>query len=167
MGGNNKFFFEEDVEEIGSGVTTDEQADIFGEAVAEMGITSPLDSMAPKNVELIQNDVNKIETPMLTIEYGIVGKDYVLHITPTHPQRNLQDGNKLNSAIKEIIYELNTVVPFDLRVDIHLPQPDWEVKATSFIVRDAANAWNFSREEMDNEVVPEIERKVSAICVKL
>ena len=104
---------------------------------------------------------------MLLIEHGVVSNDYVLHITPTHPQRNLQAKNKLHAAIKEIITELNKVVPFDLRVDIHLPQEDWEVKATSFIVRGAADAWNFDRDAMDNVTIPSIEKKVADICVKL
>jgi hypothetical protein len=104
---------------------------------------------------------------LLLIEHGVVANDYVLHITPVHPQRNLQNRNKLHAAIKEIILELNKVVPFDLRVDIHLPQEDWEVKATSFLVREAVNAWNFDLEAMDKITVPEIEKKVSDICVKL
>lgn len=166
MNGNNKFFFEEDVTDIGSGVSTDEQADLFGEAMAEIGLNSGIDSMAPKSVEVITNDTHKRENQLLTIEYGIVGNDYVLHVTPRHPTRNLQAVSKLHAAIKEIIIELNKAVPFDLQVDIHLPQEDWEIKVTSFLVKNAANAWNFNREQLDNEVIPEIDRKVSTICAR-
>lgn len=167
MSGENKFFFEEDVSSNGTGVSTGEQADLFGEAMSEMGIVSNLDSMAPKGVVLITNDVKEILNAVIKIEFGVVDRDYVVHITPTHPQRNLQDKKKLDAALRVVVIELNKIVPYDLRVDIHLPQEDWDIKVTSFVIREAGVAWNFDRVSVETQVIPVILEKLTEICVKL
>jgi len=165
--GDIKFFFEEDTAEVlSSGVSTKEQADIFGEVLEELGISGAPDSMEPMEATMKKMVLREMKTTLLHIEYGIVDKDYVLHITPVHPKRNFQGDAKLRLAIQEVILILNKIVPFDLKVSIHLPREDWEVKALSFVVRQGAVAWNLRTEELDTAVTEEVEPKLAALCMR-
>jgi len=167
MDGENKFFFEEDSDTAGAtGVSAEEQADIFGNILSESGVTSSIESMAPMVAQPVAMSTKKMENAVAVIEYGIVDKDYVLHITPVHPQRNLSADHKLNAALKAVVISLNEIVPFDLQVMIHPPQEDWKVKALSFVIKEGAEAWNFDREKFEDETVHDIAQKITDICVK-
>lgn len=162
MNGETKFFFEEDASSPGS-LDSSEQADIFGEVVAESGVKSGMTSMAPLGVEVL-SDVKEIRNTLLLVEYGTVGDDYAIHVTPLHPSRNLQNDQKLNRAIRLVVEEMNKYIPFDVRVDIHLPQKDWEIKATSFIARGAKVAWNVDINDLNTKLIPSIVDGVTNIC---
>lgn len=164
----NKFFFEEDAEsEQGTGVNFKEQADIFGDSLEQAGVKSTLGSMEPLKAEPARLEMKQITNPMVLLEYGIVDKDYVVHITPTNPQRNLQNEVKLRAAIETTILAMNKAVPFDLQVKIHLPQKDWDIKVLSFVITQGADAWNFDIPSFETTIIPDIHKKVSDICVKL
>lgn len=164
--GDNKFFFEEDTEEIiSSGVSSEEQADIFGSSLEGMGVSGAPDSMEPISYEIKPMKVKEKKTNLLLIEYGVVDQDYVLHITPTHPKWNFTDNKKLRTAIETVVIILNQIVPFDLKVEIHLPKEDWEVKVISFVIRGAANAWNLELEPLDAIIEKEVDVKLASICM--
>lgn len=166
--GDSKFFFEEDSEaQNGTGVSYEEQADIFGAALEESGVGNKLGSMAPLQAEVTPMKLEVESNKLIQIEYGIVGKDYVVHITPTHPNRNLQSDQKLNAAIKAAILTMNQVVPFDLQVQIHLPQEDWDVKVLSFVLKDGADFWSFDQNKFKAVSIPELMQQLSAICTKI
>ncbi len=166
MDGENKYFFEEDADaDSGTGVTFEEQADVFGNVLADAGIDSSLSSMTPLQAEPVKINMQQLSNGVLLVEYGIIGPDYVMHITPTHPQKNLTSSNKINLAIRITILELNKIVPYDLRVDIHTPKEEWDVKAISFLVRGGAEAWNLDIKSID-AVVPNIFNKITELCTK-
>lgn len=168
MGKDDTFFFEEDTEGgLDTGVSGEEQADTFLSVLEEAGILkggSPLISFDPiKNAS--DADTKKINTTLLEIEYGTVKGDYVLHVTPTHPQKNLAKRQLLEAAIKQTVIILNNSVPPTLKVDIYLPRSDYEVKATSYIIRQAADAWNFDSNQIEAVVIPQVLEQVGKICM--
>jgi hypothetical protein len=165
MGGENKFFFEDDSEDSSS--SAKDQADVFGAILEEAGINSPIESMAPMGVVPDKVEMKSDKTQIVSIEYGIVKNNYAIHITPTHNKRNLSSDAKMSSAIKEIITEMNKKVPYELKVAIHLPQEDWEVKALSFVIEGGADAWNFDIKDFESESIPVILEKVTQICMVL
>ena len=164
MTSGNKFFFEEDAEDPISGVTHTEQADIFSDVLEGIGVSANIDSMEPMGAVAKRLEMHDIKNGLLHIEYGIVDQDYVIHLTPTHPKRNLSSDTKLRSSIEKTIMCLNKVVPFDLQVEIHLPRADWEIKVLSFIVRGAATAWNIDVSYLESIIIGEIGPELTAIC---
>ena len=166
MSGENKFFFEEDSEASSDAtINAKDQADIFGAIVAEAGVSSNLESMAPLEMVAGKNELKTINTTIVTVEYGIVQDNYTVHITPTHKQRNLSRQSKFSEALEATIILMNTKVPFDLRVEIIPPQEDWEVKMLSFIIQGGATAWNFDIADFEATVIPKILEKITAICM--
>lgn len=163
--GKNKFFFEEDTEEISSGVTPQEQADVFGAALDGIGVSGFSDSMEPLEAITKRMEIKEIKNTLLHIEYGIVDKDYVLHITPIHPHRNFMDKTKMRRAIEETIILLNKVIPFDIKVEIHLPREDWEVKVLSFVARGGAEAWNLNTKDLDDLIELKLDQAITSICM--
>jgi hypothetical protein len=166
MVGENKFFFEDDSEDSSS--SAKDQADIFGAILEGVGINSHLESMAPMGVVPDGKvEMKSAKSQIVLIEYGIVQNNYAIHITPTHDKRNLSSDAKMGAAIKSIITEMNKKIPYELKVAIHLPQPDWEIKALSFVVEGGANAWNFDVAEFEAESIPAILKEVTQICMVL
>lgn len=164
-----KFFFEEDTSVSGqeeSGITWDEHADTFFNVLEGAGVTADKDSLAPKGVETERYKTTSKKTQLLELEYGIIKEDYVIHITPCHPHRNLTQRTALAEAVKACVFALNDIVPFDLKVRLHLPQDNWEIKAISFVIEGGADAWNLNRETLEQVTIPDIEAKVTAICMK-
>lgn len=171
MSSKNKFFFEEDesaaADGVDTGVSYEEQADIFGSVVQEtVGSDILIGSMAPISATPDTYDMHTIQDALLRLEYGQVGDDIVLHITPVHPQRNLRDPIKLRKAIEETILTMNTIVPFDVMVRIVPPRDDWEVKMTSFIIEKGAIAWNLDKAAL-YACMPDIHTKIKNVCVTL
>ena len=168
MSGENKFFFESDPEDQdGGSFTPEDQANIFGSIVSEIGLKSDIDSMAPMSAVPDKVEMKTKTDNLILLEYGIVQNNYTIHLTPIHQRRNLSDNNKLNDAIKTIVLLMNKMVPFDLKVSIHLPQEDWEIKALSFVIEGGADAWNFNVADFEETIIPEIFDKISKICMVL
>lgn len=168
MGKEDTFFFEEDTEGgLDTGVTGAEQADTFlsvleGEGIIkDRGPLTSFDQM--KNVSEADTKVTK--TSLVEIEYGIVKGDYVIHITPIHPQKNLLKKNLLEAAVKQTVIILNKTIPPTLSVDIFLPRSDYEIKAMSYVIRQATDAWNFEVSKIETEAIPQILEQVGKICM--
>lgn len=165
--GKDTFFFEEDpAAGDDSGVTGEEQADTFLSVLAEGGIIkdrSSLTSFDPMKAAA-DADTKKTKTAMVEIEYGIVKGDYVIHVVPTHPHKNLKNQKLLEHAIRQTVLMLNKEIPGTLKVDIYLPRADFEIKATSYVVRDAADAWNFDATKVE-ALIPAILEQVGKICM--
>lgn len=165
---DDKFFFEEDPDAKGdSGITWSEHTTTFLSVLETEGVLRErkeisLDPMMPQSEMQTQH----LKTTLLDIEYGIVKDDYVLHVTPLHPRKNLTNTNLLSEAMRAMIVLLNAEVPTTLRVEIFKPRADWEIKATSFIIKEGATAWNLDRGKIESVIIPKIMEQVSAICMK-
>lgn len=161
-----KFFFEEDPEsQSDSGMSWNEHSGTFFSALQEIGIAKEAQDLMPMDVQAATVNLKTITGKLAVIEYGIVDNDYVIHITPTHPKYNLGHLQLYNEALKEAVIVLNQVIPQTLRVDIFHPQPDWEIKAISFVVRGGAQSWNFDVSSVES-VIEQILKKVEEICGK-
>jgi hypothetical protein len=167
VGKNDTFFFEEDTDGgLETGVTGEEQAATFMAALENEGILKErgaLTSFDPMQA-VSDADTKKARNVTVEVEFGIVKGDYVLHVTPIHPQKNLLKKSLLEAAIKQTVIILNKTVPPTLQVDIYMPRPDYEIKATSYVIRQATDAWNFDTSKIEIEVVPQILEQVGKIC---
>ena len=162
----DKFFFEEDPQAgEDSGLTWGEHAEAFMGALKEDGLAQSGLSLEPMDAQS-DMDMTTVKNSLIELQYGTVGDDYVIHITPTHPQKNLKLKPLLDEAMKTTITILAAYVPVSLRVDIHPPQKDWEIKATSYLIRGGATAWNLDRAELESKALPEMIDKVGQICMK-
>lgn len=164
--GNSKFFFEEDSDDLSTGVNAEEQADIFGSGLEELGLSGGPDSMEPMDAVTVRMEMKEIKSTLLLINYGVTGKDYVLHVEPLHPQKNFTEEHKLRLAIDTIMIAFNKVVPFDIRVEIGLPREDYEVKVLTFIARGGAEAWNLNTEDLDKIIEGDLGQALSNVCMK-
>lgn len=166
--GKDTFFFEEDPVAEDSGITAKEHADTFFSALETEGIIK--DRQGISSFDQLKNEAaqstEKKRNALVEVEFGVVNDDYVLHVTPTHPHKNLQKRQLFEVAVRECVILLNQVVPTTLTVDIYLPQPDWEIKATSFIIRGGADAWNLDVQKIASETVPLILERVAKICAQ-
>lgn len=167
-GKNDTFFFEEDTGGgLSSGVTGAEQAATFLSVLEESGILkegSPLTSFDQMKNTADMN-TKKLKTSLVEIEFGVVKEDYVIHVTPVHAQKNLGQRQFLEAAIKATVVLLNKFIPPSLSVDIYMPRADFEIKATSYVIRQAADAWNLDTAKIETEVVPQILEQVGKICM--
>lgn len=166
----DKFFFEEDPEASeGTGLTPEEHTDCFLTALEANGIIKDrgfLPSLDPFQVQAETAKTQHKTTGLIDIEYGIAKSDYVLHITPLHHQKNLTNKNLLDAAVKTAVMELNKIVPPTMHVDIFLPRHDYEIKATSFVIKDGGDAWNLDRDKIETEVVPQLVELIGKICMR-
>lgn len=156
-----KFFFEEDSATEDSTLSWGEHADTFTNTLEEAGITKQKLDLTPSEA-VVDMKMDKIANNVLLIEYGTVGEDYVIHVTPTHPVRNLKHPKKLRQAIEACILAMNEVVPYTVRVEIFLPDETWEVKATTFKIPGGTAIWNLDTGLLSAQVVPKILDKVTA-----
>lgn len=165
---NDTFFFEEDVDGgTDTGVTGKEQAEAFLSVLEEAGIIkegSALTSFDPLK-SAADSDTKKAKSSLVEVEYGVVRGDYAIHVTPVHPQKNLTKKSLLDAAIKSTVVILNKTIPPTLKVDIYLPRADYEIKATSYVIRQAVDAWNFDTSVIEKEVIPQIMEQVGKICM--
>lgn len=168
MGKDDTFFFEEEGDDgLAIGGTGKEQADTFMSMLESEGIIKERGAIV--SFDPIKNapdsDTKKATTTLVEIEYGTVKGDYVLHVTPIHPHKNLAKKQLLEAAVKQTIIILNNIVPPTLKVDIFLPRADYEIKATSYVIRQAADAWNFDSGRIETVVVPQVLEQVGKICM--
>lgn len=168
MSKDDTFFFEEDPEAVpGTELTPEEHANTFLSLLEDSGIIqdrTPLSEFDKQLTNVSEINTKKLRTSLVEIEYGTIKADYVLHVIPIHPNKNLKAVELLNLAIKTTVQLLNKIVPTTLRVEIFLPRPDYEIKATSYIIRDAVEAWNFDAKPIE-EIIPTILEQVGKICM--
>lgn len=164
----NKFFFEEDPKAEESGVSWQEHADSFYNhlGVDVKNVDKQKDAFAPMTPVAMTIKMKTINDKVIEIEYGQMGDDYVIHIKPIHPTRNLAKEASLLLAMRTTIALLNTVIPYDLRVEIYKPEPQWEMKFTTYKIIDGMNAWNLKIDKLENEVIPQIQGNLTQICMK-
>lgn len=166
--GKDRFFFEEDPEAgAESGLTWEEHTDAF---LNFLGDSGNIKDKAGISLEPMQTGVDmKTEhhiTRLLDIEYGVVKSDYVIHITPIHPHKNLTAEAVLKKAVLAAIAILGQIIPTTLPVRVFLPRKDFEVKAISFVVVDGAEAWNLDHAEIKDKAVPELVEQIEKICMQ-
>jgi hypothetical protein len=159
---NDKFFFEEDPKATeATGLTWAEHTDAFFGALGKDGTGMSLEPHAV----VVEMKTEHKSTSLVDVEYGTVKADYVIHITPLHPQRNLAKGNLVEQAMEATLKLLVTVVPHTLRVDICKPRPKDEIKVLSFIIREGAETWNLDTKKIEAEVVPQLLEQIGKICM--
>jgi hypothetical protein len=166
--GKEDLFFEEDPkapEE--TKMTWEEHSDTFFGVLQGEGIVSNREDMSMAPMGVVPEMSAKVQkNGVVEIEFGVVKDDYTVHITPIHPKKNLSNQALFKEALKEAVTILNGVVPPELKVDIFLPRPDWEIKATSFVVRGGATAWNLDHTRIEKATVPLLLEAVTAVCMK-
>lgn len=160
-----KFFFEEDPESSGNDVSWSEHSETFFDQIKDLGIIQK-ESLAPHGVS-VDMQMQKMETTLIRIEYGVVRQDYVIHTIPTHPRKNFSNPAVLKQAMYQTISRLQQVIPLDLQVDVYPPDPQWEVKAVSYVVRKGSDAWNLDRAKLENEILPEVKLALTDLCGRL
>lgn len=109
---------------------------------------------APKGVaagafnEVTRGDPHKVKVPEFTrqtsgfvqIEHGWHHDDYVWHIGTSHPKKDWKcSQDRLVYAIAAV---LDTVIPRTIKVNIHPPIADWEVKEYTIKALELQSAWN-------------------------
>lgn len=161
-----KFFFEQDAEATEeTSASWQEHGDAFFNVLADTGVIKEGSfDMAP--MQATPETFTKVDNKVVQLEYGVVGDDYVLHVTPIHPKKNLAREDLYKQGLYHCIVALNTVVPYDLQVDIYKPQDDWQIKATSFLIRGGATAWNLDRDKIASDVIPLILKTVTEVCMR-
>jgi len=162
----DKFFFEEDPEATeDTKASWEEHGDTFFNVLADTGVvqTGKFD-MSPMTATV--ETFIKVDNKVVQLEYGIVGDDYVIHVTPIHAKKNLLKEPLYKQALYHCITELNKLIPYDVQVDIYKPQDDWQIKATSFLIRGGATAWNLDRDKIAETVIPNIMTKVTEVCMR-
>jgi hypothetical protein len=106
------------------------------------------------------------EGKLASVEYGTYQETYSIHVTSTHPKRNLSEGNKVQDAMRELIIVMNEYVPQTLKVVIHPPRSDWPMKVISAVVEGGATAWNFDIPQFEKEGVPRIIEAVEKVIMR-
>jgi hypothetical protein len=158
-------FFEPDPEASpASELTWEEHGDTFSSGIAEAGAHGEI-SFAPieASVDMI---TEKKHTSLVEIEFGVMGNDFLVHITPLHGQKNLTKPHVFQAAMTDVVKIMNEYVPTDLQVDIFLPRQDYEIKATSFKIRGGNDAWNFDVATFKVEAIQRILDTVTEHCLK-
>lgn len=103
---------------------------------------------------------------VVTIEYGTYEDTYALHLTPTHPKRNLSDEQKVYDAMYQLAVIMNEYVPPTLQVKLYPPRADWQMKIISAVVEGGASAWNFDVEKFEAEAVARIHAAVEKVAMR-
>lgn len=161
-----KFFFEADTTAEDSGLNQKEHADTFFNTLKTAGVIqdSPEDSLEAKQAQA-DASMKKLESKVLLIEYGTYQTHYAIHITPTHPVKNLSSEPMVKKALMEFVVILNEYVPYNLQVDLFLPREDWKMKVISAKVVDGTSAWNFNVALLESVGIPRIFNTIEKIIL--
>lgn len=157
-----KFFFEED-----NAAATQNDGDSFFEAMKAAGVVQEAiseDMTAEKQVSA-DGSMKKLESRVTSIEFGSYRGDYSVHVTPTHPTRNLGTDEQVKKALTALAVTLNEYVPHTVRVDLFLPQKDWEMKVISAKVVGGADIWNFDKVGLEEKGLPKLLEAVDKIIL--
>lgn len=162
-----KFFFEPDQEEEKKNEAIKEsEASFFFDALKESGIISEGGKEAgPDHIEA-EAQMKEKKSRTLLLEYGVYQKNYAVHVTSTHPRKNLSERNKTKLALKELVVIMNEYVPPTLRVDLYLPHEDWTLKVISAVVIDGSKTWNFDIAKFESDGIPRIFDAVDQVIRK-
>ena len=160
-----RFFFE--VEKPGASTETSaESAGLFFSALKDVGIIKESDfsEESVKSAEVL-GAMSRLETKLVSVEYGTYQNNYAVHVTPTHHQRNLSDDASVKRALKALVLIMNEYVPYSVQVNLYLPRDDWKMKVISAVVTDGATAWNFDHHKFSLEAVPRIAAAVENVIL--
>jgi hypothetical protein len=161
-----KFFFEPDEAQA-------PQNDSFFDALESAGVIQT--SVNSNQVQSFLNggeqeaeslaSMKRLDSRVLSVEYGTYRDNYAIHLTPIHPQKNLATDAHVRLALKELVLIMNEYVPYTLQVELFMPRDDWKMKVISAVIKNAAGAWNFDSEKFDLEAIPRIHAAVEAVCM--
>lgn len=166
----DKFFFEEDTDGVeDTGMTWAEHTSTFLDTLKKEGYiketSSDFDLGGVKKAETDMS-TKHVHNSLVDVEFGTVRTNYVIHITPTHPHKNLAHQKLLEQAVRSAIIILNNgIIPPNLDVDIFLPRDDYKIKSISFTIKDGAEAWNLDVSKIEKEAVPKLLDQIGKICM--
>ena len=156
-----KFFFEQDGEAVEQPKSEDKE---FFFLLKEAGIVQqPGDK--PQDISS-EAKMQTATSKLLSIEYGTYQDTYAVHITPTHPKRNISDEQKVYEALRELVIVMNEYVPQTLTVKLHPPRADWQMKVISAVVHGGAAAWNFDIPKFEAEGITKILTAIEKVIMK-
>lgn len=135
----------------------------FFDALDVAGMIQESNDLVPVKAEA---SMKNLSNPVLALEYGTYQKDYAVHLTPHHPQRNLATDADVHQALREASVILNQYIPPTLQVAVSLPRADWKMKVISFVVKGGADAWNFDVPKFENEGIPKVFEAVQKVILK-
>lgn len=162
-----KFFFEEDPQaDAESSLTSAEHSDMFFNTLKEVANVQEHqgNELEEKQFSSLAA-MKKMESKVLTMEYGTYEDNYAIHVTPIHPTVNLKTEKMVEAAMKAMVVEMNTYVPYDLQVNLWFPRPDWKLKVLSAVVEGGATAWNFDRQKLEDEGIPKIFKQIETLIL--
>jgi len=164
---SKKFFFESDQEEAKKeDLVKESEASTFFDVLKDSGIITEGGEAAEDHTIEIDALMNKKESRTLQVEYGVYQGNYAVHVTSTHPRKNLAERGKTKLALKELVVIMNEYVPPTLQVELHLPHEDWTLKVISAVVQGGAGAWNFDLKEFEDKAIPRIFDSIDAVIRK-
>lgn len=114
----------------------------------------------------VQAQMKKMKTVYLEIDYGTYQNNYAVHITPVHEKKNIATEKQVQQVLHAAILALNEVVPYQVKVLIHPPRPEWKLKVISFVIEGATKAWNFDQAALEAKVIPKMFEEVQKIILK-
>lgn len=80
------------------------------------------------------------------IEHGWDGDDYVWHIEPAQRRKW---ASSVDRAIYATAKVMSGVIPDTVKVNIHKPYLDWEIKVFTFKALGLKRCWNVSKADID------------------
>ena len=160
-----KFFFETDSSSEEYALSSQEHADTFFSTLKSSGIIHDSPDNLDEQQVTADAQMQRMEGPVLHIEYGTYQENYAIHLTPVHPQRNIRDDAMVRQVLLETVPILNDYVPQSLRVDIHPPRTDWKLKVISFVINGAAKSWALNTAQLEAEGIPRIYKKVEELIM--
>lgn len=162
-----KFFFEEDPQaDSESALTSTEHTSMFFNALKDVATVGEHEENELEEKQISATAVmKKMESKVLSIEYGTYENNYAIHATPIHPVVNLKTDKMVEAAMKILVVEMNAYVPFDLKVNLWFPRPDWKLKVISAVVEGGATAWNFDRQKLEDDGIPKIFKQIETLIL--
>jgi hypothetical protein len=163
-----KFFFEADNQSEEYSLSSQEHADSFFSTLQAAGIIqeAPLKDLDEQKVEA-DAAMRKVENKVLCVEYGTYQANYAIHITPTHPQKNLKSQADVERALWELVKILHDYVPQTVQVDLFLPRKDWQMKVISAVIKDWEQAWALDIKKLEEEGIPALFQGVEKVIMEV
>ena len=158
-----KFFFDEGPS---AGKQPGAQVETFFSTLKETGvIREPLEETLEAKPTEVLAAMSKLESNIVSVEYGTYQDNYAIHITPINPKRNLATDDDVKRALLSIVTIMNEYVPYNIRVDLHLPKSEWKMKVISAVVVGGASAWNFDHATFSEKAIPRIKSAVESVIL--
>ncbi len=140
-----------------------EDAGTFTEA-----ISNSLSFMDPAGKEVVADlsdfgvqstsSMNEISTKHVEIQFGYHENDFIWHITPKTKNITFND----SQLIYVTAMVLNKTIPTHIKVNIFLPEANWDIRPYTFKAEGLVSLWSFS-DDMVNRINKELIVQLDAL----